>query len=194
MKKYLLFCLMLGLIWPAAAQNSNKRYELKSGIAKTRSITGGQQTDGVICFDDYGAKETLTQTIVVPELLTYDSVVLILEDSQWVYSIVDGKAQTPKKSKDPMPVFNYLHPTERMIETNKFTEVGKDTFLGRPCKVYTYESTQGRRKSTWKVWVYKGFALKYEAKIGRRDVLFECLDLRENVSVPAKQFVIPSGK
>ena len=67
----------------------------------------------------------------------------------------------------------------------------EDTFLGKKCHKYSYETTQKRKTATWTVWVYKGFILKSISKLGRRESVIEVTELKENASVPAEVFDIP---
>jgi len=194
MKRILTAFLMLALVWGASAQDNARKYAIKSGIAKTKTITGGHQTEGMQYFDDYGAVETLTQRIEVPGLITYDAVTVTKGDKIWLFTQEGEKLSASKKADNPLPDLNFLNLTDEVKAKYKIEEVGEDTFLGKPCKVYTYETVQNRRKVSWKTWVYKGFSLKYEAKYSRRDVLYEVVEFKENVAVPAEKFQIPDEK
>jgi len=191
MKKILTLCLLIAVVTGAAAQDNTRRYAIKSGIARTVSFTGGHRTDGMQYFDDYGAVENLSQTIEVPGLVTYDAVTVTKGDKIWLYSQEGEKKSAAKMSDNPLPDLNFLDLTDEVAAKYQVEELGEDEYKGYPCTKYSYVTIQNRRKCSWTAWVYKGFCLKYEAKIGRRDVLFEVVEFQENVPVPAEKFEIP---
>lgn len=190
MKKTVLIALMLATAFGAWAQEISKRYEIKSGIIKLISTTGGHETEETQYFDNYGAMESLVFTTEIPGLVKYDTYTITKGDKAWFVNDTEGK-KTSKAFDNPTPDLNFLNPTPDAIEKYKIEEIGEETFLGRPCKKFTYETSQGRKKCQWTVWVYKGVTLKSIAKMGRRDVIVEATDFQENASVPAKVFEIP---
>ena len=194
MKKMLVLVLMLAVASGALAQESAKKYAIKSAAAKTMSITGDHETPGVLYFDDYGEKEILSQTIEIPGLVTYDGVAMNIGDKVYIFNVQDGKRSDAKRSDHPLYDLNFLNLTDEVKAKYQVEEVGADEWLGKPCKLYTYVTIQNRRKCTWKAWVYKGFILRSESKIGRRNVLYEVREFQENAPVPAGTFDIPKVK
>ena len=190
MKKTLLIAMMFAVAFGAWAQETSKRYEIKSGIIKFISSTGGNETEETKYFDDYGAMESMVFTTEIPGLVKYDTYTITKGDKAWFVTDTEG-TKSVKAFDNPTSDLNFLNPTSQTIEKYKMEEIGEETFLDRPCKKFTYETTQGRKTCQWTVWVYKGVTLKSVAKIGRRDVLVEATEFQEDVSVPANVFEIP---
>ena len=191
--KNTLVCILLLLTAAATtamAQDGTRRYAIKSGIAKTVTTVGDSQTEAVQYFDNYGAVECLKQHMDIPGLVSYDYYTITKGDQAWFVTDTDGK-KSSKGFENPTPDLNFLNLTDQVKAKYNIQDLGEDTFLGKKCHKYSYETTQKRKTVNWTVWVYKGFILKSISKMGRRESIVEVTELKENASVPAEVFDIP---
>lgn len=191
MKKPLLFILALMMVFGAQAQESAKRYGIKSGILHLMASTGGHETEETQYFDDYGAMEALVFTIDVPGLVKYDTYTVTKGEKAWMFTDTEGKKSKAKAFDNPTPDLNFLNLTPEAAEKYKVKELGHEDVLGYDCTKYTYEIMQGRKTCYWTAWVYKGVILKSITKIGRQESTIEATRFEKNVTVPAKVFEIP---
>ncbi|MBO4765577.1 MAG: hypothetical protein J5508_07735 [Bacteroidales bacterium] len=182
--------LVLLLAVPAAAQDGARRYGVKSGIIKLIASTGGVDTPETQYFDDYGRKESLTYTTEIPGLVKYDSWVIAIGDKMWGVNVTDGKRTKGKESQNPTYDLNFINPSPEVIAKYNIKELGEEQFLGRKCKKFNYDITQGRNKITYTAWVYKGIILKQQGQVRRREVITYATEFQENVAVPASAFQI----
>ena len=183
MKKTLLLCPLLSMAFGAAAQDTFKKYAVKSAIAKTKSTTGGQVTDGTLYIDDYGAFECDIKTMDIPDFITYDYGILTRKDRIWVFNIQEGKVDA-KESPNPMSDLNFLDVTPELAQKYEIEDLGEEEFMGKTCHKYTYMVLTNRKKVYWTIWAYKGIPMKTVVKQGRRESVVEVVDLQENVPIP----------
>ena len=173
---------------PAAGQNGARRYGVKSGIIKLIASTSGVDTPETQYFDDYGQKESITFTTEIPGLAKYDSWVVTKGGGVWSFNVIDGKRTKAKESKNPTADLTFLNPSPEVVAKYNIKELGEEKFLGRNCKKYNYDITQGRNKITYTAWIYKGIILKQQGKVRNREVITYATEFKENVAVPASSF------
>ena len=183
MKKFFLIFLLMSIAFGASAQDTFKKYAVKSAIAKTKSITGEQVTDGTLYIDDYGAFECDIKTMDIPNFITYDYGILTRKDRIWVFNIQEGKVDA-KESPNPMPDLNFMNVTPELAEKYEIQDLGEEEFMGKKCHKYTYMVLTNRKKVYWTIWAYKGIPLKTVVKQGRRESVVEVTELQENVKIP----------
>ena len=183
MKKFFLIFLLMSIAFGASAQDTFKKYAVKSAIAKTKSITGEQVTDGTLYIDDYGAFECDIKTMDIPNFITYDYGILTRKDRIWVFNIQEGKVDA-KESPNPMPDLNFLNITPELAEKYEIQDLGEEEFMGKKCHKYTYMVLTNRKKVYWTIWAYMGIPLKTVVKQGRRESVVEVTELQENVKIP----------
>lgn len=183
MKRILTACLVLTVAWGASAQDTFKKYDMKSCIARTQTTTGGSVTEGTFYMDDYGAFECDIKKMEIPGLVSYDYGVLTRINRVWTFNVQDGKADY-KESPNPMPDLNFLGVTDELARKYEMQDLGEDSFMGKPCHKFSYIVIQNRKRVEWTVWAYKGVPLKYVIKQGRRESVVEVVDLQENVPIP----------
>ena len=182
MRRFFLILAAAAICMAAAGQSS--RYGVKSGILKLVASTGGpDKTEQTQYFDRYGAEESVTYTMDIPGIVTYDIWMITKGADMWSVTVTDGK-RAVKKSQNPTPDLNFLKPTPEAVQKYNLQEVGEERFLNRNCKVFTYETKQGRRTVQNKAWVYKGVILKSEMQVGRRTATVTAVEFKENVRVP----------
>lgn len=185
MKKTLLFFLLLSIAFGAAAQDSFKKYDFKSCIAKKKTTTRGHETEGTVYIDNYGAFECDIQTMDIPGFITYDIGVLTRKDRVWTFNVNEGKVDS-KESPNPLANFNLLEVTDEMAQKYEMKDLGEVEYLGRKCHKISYIVLQNRKRVEWTVWAFKGFPLKTIVKQGRHESVIEVYDFQENVPIPDK--------
>lgn len=190
MKKIITLCLLAFVATAALAQDGARRYAIKSGIATTVTTTGDTQTEATQYFDNYGAMESLKQHMDIPGLVSYDYYTVTKGDKAWFVTNTEGK-KSSKGFDNPTPDLSFLNLTDEVKAKYNIQDLGEDSFLGKSCHKYSYETTQKRKTVSWTVWVYKGFVLKTITKMGKRESVIEVTSLKENVSVPAEVFETP---
>lgn len=188
MKKLLLIAMvLLTTIGLTMAQEKAHRYGIKSGIAHEVTRLNEHETPAVHYFDNYGDYETVVQTIDMGALGSYESTTVVKNEKAWFVN-----ASGSKEFDNPISDLTFVNPSEAVIAKYNLVDTGEEEeVLGRKCRKYTYETTQGRKKVQNTVWVYKGITLKSIMKIGRRETYFEMTDFQENAKVPADVFNIP---
>lgn len=186
----LLAAFLLAATVSATAQNTPRRYGVKSGIIKVIASTAGVDTPETMYFDDYGRKESVVFTTEIPGVVKYDSWVITIGDKSYGVSVTEGKRNYGKPSDNPMADLTFIDPSPEVIAKYNIKELGEEKFLGRTCKKISYEATQGRNRLTYNVLVYKGIILKSETQIRKRAVSIIATELQENVAVPASAFQI----
>ena len=183
MKKTLLLLVLLLAVLQLPAQNSIKKYGMKSCIAKTQTTTGGHVTEGTLYIDDYGAFECDIKPMEIPGLVTYDYGIVTRGDKIWTFTIQEGKVSA-KESKNPVPDLTFMGVTDELAQKYEMQDLGEEECMGKPCHKYSYVITQNRKKVDWTVWAYKGFPLKSVIKQGRKESVVEIVELKENVPIP----------
>jgi len=188
MKKLFLLIAVLMAASMTMAQEDAHRYEIKSGIAHGATILNDHATPSITYFDDYGAVESMVQTIDMGDLGSFDNTTVTKGEKAWFIN-PSGKS---KEFTNPIYDLTFINPSEAVVEKYQLVDTGREEeFLGRTCKIFTYQTSQGRKTAMITAWVYKGITLKSIAKVGRRETIFELTELQENVEVPAETFVIP---
>ena len=187
MKKLGLLIVMLSLASMMTAQDETHRYEIKSGMAHSVTRMNDHVTPAVQYFDDYGDCEAMVQTIDMGALGSFDNTTITKKEKAW---FVNGSGA--KEFQNPTSDLTFVNPSQAVIEKYKLVDTGEEEeFLGRICRKFTYETTQGRKTVYNTVWVYKGVTLKSVMKRGRQESFFEMTDFQEDVEIPAEVFAIP---
>ncbi|MBQ9411188.1 MAG: hypothetical protein IJU21_06225 [Bacteroidales bacterium] len=184
MKRLVFTALLLMTALGAFAQG---RYGIKSGIAKTRTVTDGHETFATQYFDDYGKKESLKQRMDIPGLVSYDYYTITKGNKAWMITVTDGKRNV-RDFDNPTPDLTFLNPSQEVMAKYNMQYLGDEKVLGKPCKKYSYEIKQNRKTVLWTVWAYKGFPLKTVTQKGKKTNTIEVTELKENVAVPQDVF------
>ena len=188
MKKLLLIGLaLLASAGTMMAQEEAHRYGIKSGIAHEVTRLNEHETPAVHYFDNYGDCEAVVQTIDMGGLGSFENTTIVKKEKAWFLN-----ASGMTEFDNPLPDLTFINPSEAVVAKYKLVDTGEEEeVLGRICRKYTYETTQGRKKVQNTAWVYKGITLKSIMKIGRRETYYEMTDFQENAEVPAEIFNIP---
>ena len=181
MKKIFAFCAVLLVAATAMAQDGAKVYGIKSGTIKTEMDMMGQTITNTTYFDDYGAKQATSMSMMGMEMTQ------ISKDGK-MYMINKGE-----KSVQEMPAqqsINYLNLTDEVIAKNKIKEIGKETVSGKECTIYTAEISQMGQTAKATVSVWNGIAMKSVIDAGGFSITQKVVEVKEG-PVDAAMFEIP---
>ena len=181
MKKIFAFCAVLLVAATAMAQDGAKVYGIKSGTIKTEMDMMGQTITNTTYFDDYGAKQATSMSMMGMEMTQ------ISKDGK-MYMINKGE-----KSVQEMPAqqsINYLNLTDEVIAKNKIKEIGKETVAGKECTIYTAEISQMGQTAKATVSVWNGIAMKSVIDAGGFSITQKVVEVKEG-PVDAAMFEIP---
>ena len=178
MKKIFTLCAVLLVAATAFGQN---RYGIKSGSYKTEMDMMGQVITNTTHFDDYGAKEVTSMSMMGMEMTQ------IRKDGA-MYLVNKGE-----QSVQEMPVqesINYLNLTDETIAKYKVKETGKETVSGKECTIYTAEISQMGQTAKATVSVWNGFAMKSTIDMGGFAMTQKIVEITEG-PVDAALFEVP---
>ena len=181
MKKIFTICAVLLVAVTAMAQDGAKRYGIKSGSYKTEMDMMGQVITNTTYFDDYGAKEVTSMSMMGMEMTQ-------LSKDGKMYIINKGE-----KSVQEMPnreSINYLNLTDEVIAKNKIKEVGKETVSGKECTNYSIEMNQMGQTAKATVSVWNGFVMKTNIDAGGFAISQKVTEVTEG-PVDAALFEVP---
>ena len=181
MKKIFTICAVMLVAVAAMAQDGAKRYGIKSGSYKTEMDMMGQVITNTTYFDDYGAKEVTSISMMGMEMSQ-------LRKDGKMYMINKGE-----KSVQEMPAqesINYLNLTDEVIAKNKIKETGKETVAGKECTVYTAEISQMGQTAKATVSVWNGIAMKSTIDAGGFGITQKVVEVTEG-PVDAALFEVP---
>ena len=178
MKRILSICAVLLVAVTAMGQN---RYGIKSGSYKTEMDMMGQTITNTTYFDDYGAKEVTSMSMMGMEMTQ------LMKDGT-MYLINKGE-----KSVQEMPgreSINYLDLTDEVIAKNKIKELGKETVSGKECTVYTYEMSQMGQTVKVTASIWNGISMKTSIDMGGFAMVTKVVEVTEG-PVDAALFEVP---
>ena len=181
MKRIFTICAVLLVAATAMAQDGAKRYGIKSGSYKTEMDMMGQTITNTTYFDDYGAKEVTSISMMGMEMSQ-------LRKDGKMYMINKGE-----KSVQEMPAqesINYLNLTDEVIAKNKIKELGKETVSGKECTIYSAEVSQMGQTAKATVSVWNGIAMKSTIDAGGFGITQKVVEVTEG-PVDAAMFEVP---
>ena len=179
MKKILSICAVLLVAVTAMGQN---RYGIKSGSYKTEMDMMGQTITNTVYFDDFGAKEATSMSMMGMEMTQ------INKDGK-MYLVNKGEKSVQEMPQQQQSI-NYLNLTDEVIAKNKIKETGKETVAGKECTVYTLEMNQMGQTAKATVCVWQGFAMKTTIDAGGFTISTKVVEVKEG-PVDAALFEIP---
>ena len=187
MKKLVIMIMVLATASITMAKETVHRYEIKSGVARSETRLNDHVTPAVQYFDDYGDCEAMIQTIDMGAFGSYDNTTITKKEKAWFVN-----SSGAKEFQNPTADLTFVNPSQAVIDKYKLVDTGEEEeVLGRVCRIFTYETTQGRKTVYQTAWVYKGITMKSVMKRGRQESFFEMTDFQENVTVPSEVFAIP---
>ena len=181
MKKIFAICAVLLVAVTAMAQDGAKRYGIKSGTLKTEMDMMGQTITNTTYFDDYGAKEATSISMMGMEMTQ------IAKDGK-MYMV--NKGEKTVQERPAQQSINYLNLTDEVIAKNKIKEVGKETVSGKECTIYTAEISQMGQTAKATVSVWNGIAMKSTIDAGGFGITQKVVEVKEG-PVDAAVFEVP---
>lgn len=192
MKRIISLVALLALTLSAAfAQESVKKYELKSGIIKNVSNALGQEIETQIFFDDYGALETTKTRTEIPGKGVVE-ITTISRDGK-VYMI--NPMMKPSVQEIDMKMdgnVNYLNLTDAAKEKFKIEDLGTEMIGERECTKYSQIVDQSGIKAKATIWVWKGIPIKTSIKIMGMEMTTEAVEIQENAYILPITFEVPA--
>jgi hypothetical protein len=182
MKKFFSFCAVLLVAVAAMAQNGTKYYGIKSGTIKIEMDMMGQTIPSTIYFDDYGAKQATSISMMGMEMTQ------INKDGK-MYLVNKGEKSVQEMPQQQEQI-NYLNLTDEVKAKYKIKEVGKETVAGKECTTYTVEVSQMGQTVKTTVSVWNGIAMKTVADAGGFSMSQKVTEVKE-APVDAAIFEIP---
>ena len=179
MKKILSVCALLLVAATAFAQT--QRYGIKSGSYKTEMDMMGQTITNTTYFDDFGAKEVTSMSMMGMEMTQ------ISKDGK-MYLVNKGEQSVQEMPQQQS--INYLNLTDEVIAKNKIKETGKETVSGKECTVYTLEMNQMGQTAKATVAVWNGFTMKTTIDAGGFAISTKVTEIQEG-PVDAALFEVP---
>ena len=182
MKKIFSLCAVLLVAVAAMAQNGTKYYGIKSGTIKIEMDMMGQTVPSTIYFDDYGAKQATSISMMGMEMTQ------INKDGK-MYLVNKGEKSVQEMPQQQEQI-NYLNLTDEVKAKYKIKEVGKETVAGKECTTYTVEVSQMGQTVKTTVSVWNGIAMKTVADAGGFSMSQKVTEVKE-APVDAAIFEIP---
>ena len=182
MKKFFSLCAVLLVAVAAMAQNGTKYYGIKSGTIKIEMDMMGQTIPSTIYFDDYGAKQATSISMMGMEMTQ------INKDGK-MYLVNKGEKSVQEMPQQQEQI-NYLNLTDEIKAKYKIKEVGKETVAGKECTTYTVEVSQMGQTVKTTVSVWNGIAMKTTADAGGFSMSQKVTEVKE-APVDAAIFEIP---
>lgn len=182
MKKFFSLCAVLLVAVAAMAQNGTKYYGIKSGTIKIEMDMMGQTIPSTIYFDDYGAKQATSISMMGMEMTQ------INKDGK-MYLVNKGEKSVQEMPQQQEQI-NYLNLTDEVKAKYKIKEVGKETVAGKECTTYTVEVSQMGQTVKTTVSVWNGIAMKTVADAGGFSMSQKVTEVKE-APVDAAIFEIP---
>ena len=179
MKKILSICAVLLVAVTAMGQN---RYGIKSGSYKTEMDMMGQVITNTTYFDDFGAKEATSMSMMGMEMTQ------ISKDGK-MYLVNKGEKSVQEMPQQQQTI-NYLNLTDEVIAKNKIKEIGKETIAGKECIIYTAEISQMGQTAKATVSVWNGLVMKSSIDMGGFAMEQKVVEVNEG-PVDAALFEIP---
>ena len=187
MKRIATLTILLAVTFTAMAQDATKKYEIKSGIAKTVTSVMGQQTESMSYFDDFGALEMSKTKTIVPGAGEMEIATVSKEGKMYMVNYSAKQVQEIPAQES----VNYLNITEAIKEQYKIKEIGTEKIGERECLKYSMEVSQMGQTATVTTWIYKGFPLKSVTAMGRMEIVSEVIEFTEDAYVLPQTFEIP---
>ncbi|MCU4155606.1 hypothetical protein J1N10_06430 [Carboxylicivirga sp. A043] len=192
-----LLIIALILIGIGANGQQAKRYAIKSGYIKLE-LTGNTTGTKEIWWDNYGNKTSeLEKSTSVTKLFGMKSeekkhmLTILVNDRYWVRDYIEGTGTTGTVPgyQDAQEFANLMSEKEQEEFANSVLEgmggqrLGQEKVGNYNCEVFTVMGA--------KSWIYKGIALKTEAKIMGIEANEKYIDFKPGTSVSASKFSAP---
>lgn len=164
-----------------------KKYPFESGIVKYK-LEGSEEGEKIVYMDMAGYKIAEYKTINKRRNKQEKETVMLIGADMVT---IDYKNKSAVKMHNPMaylladPNRDWQKTGEKMLVKMGYKIVGNETIQGKNCAVWQH----GKQK----LWLWKGFTLKSEEKVGGKKTIETAVDVKTNVDIPASVFEVPEG-
>lgn len=183
--------LAAGLLVAGSAEAA-KRYDIRSGYIKYETSQGTEE----LYWDNYGDQEArYTDSTVTVFGMTQSNQSVNIIDGRWAYNFDKGSNKASKidhelmmkqmsgsKAQQPREF------TEQMLDAFGGEKLGTEKILGRKATIYKLNNI-----GDYKVWVYKGLALKAEMQMMGFSYEMQAIEFKENANIDQAKLRLPSG-
>ena len=199
MKQILFLILSFSLIFQLEAQQSAKRYAVKSGKIEYK-LTGNTTGTRTIYFSDYGNKyyeheqsETVTKMFGITDRTETDKITIIKDGHFWTIDNIENKnyeGDVPFSRLSEEMVGNMTEAEQEkmaddILKSFGGERLGTEKVLGYTCeKMSVFGSL---------IWFYKGVSLKSEVELMGITANEEAISFEENATIPSSRYTPPSG-
>jgi hypothetical protein len=199
MKQIFILVLSSLLVFQLNAQQSAKKYAIKSGEIEYK-LTGNTTGSRTVYFSDFGNKyyeheksETVTKMFGITDRTETDKITIINNGHFWTIDNLDkknyeGNVPYSKLSEEMMANMTEAEQekmADDILKSFGGERLGTEKILGYTCeKMSVFGSL---------IWFYKGVSLKSEAKVMGITANEEAVSFDENVTVPSSRYNPPSG-
>ena len=199
MKQLFIISLSLIFAFQVQAQQSGKKYAVKSGKIEYK-LTGNTTGTKTVYFDDYGDKYyeqlksvSITKIFGVTDRTEINKIAIINKSHFWTVNKIDGNNMEGELPYYTSSKSVFENMTE--AEQKKFADDLLKSFGGKREGIekilgYTCEKI-GVMGSL--LWIYKGITLKSETEVMGIVANETATSFEKNISIPASKFNAPSG-
>lgn len=199
MKQLLVISLSLLLAFQLPAQQSAKRYAVKSGKIEYK-LTGNTTGTKTVYFDNYGNKHyehekslTVTKMFGVTDRTETDKITIINKDHFWTIDNIENKnyegdmpySKYAKEMAEDMTEAEQKKLADDVLRSFGGKRLGTEKVLGFTCEKMSLMGST--------IWIYNGISLKTESKVMGIVANEEALAFDENIRVATSKFEAPSG-
>lgn len=169
---------------------TGKKYSIKSGMIKFKSVVMGMQQEMTTYFDDFGNTEVVITKMEILKGQVNENR-SILKDGYMYEFDMSQKTGTKRKmtiiQNSAGIDFNNL--TSEVMGKMSLKNEGKVNFLGKECDKFSIDFKEQQLKGSYVVW--QNIPLKTDVVVGKMPMTIEATDFKENISIPADLLEIP---
>jgi len=188
MKRIIVLAIMLSAAVTAVAQESSKKYEIKSGIVKGVTEMMGQKIEAVSYFDNYGAWEISKTKTSIPGIGDMEVATITKDGKSYMVNYSARQVQEVPVQES----INYLAISKEAIAKFKLRETGTETIGDKECIKYTAEISQMGQTATVTAWVWKGYPIKSVTSVAGVEVTVKVTEFTENAEIDPAVFEVPA--
>jgi len=185
MKRILTLCAVLLVAVTAVAQETTKRYGIKSGEFKTEMDMMGQKIVATTYFDEYGGLQ-ITKTKMSMMGMDLDMATLMRDGKTYMVNYGEKQVQEMPAQES----INYLNLTDEVIAKYKIKTLGTETVGGKECTQYSAEVSQMGQTAKTTVSIWQGIPMKTSTDAGGMAITQTVTEIKEG-PVDASLFDIP---
>lgn len=199
MKKLFVILTSLLFAFQVQAQQSAKRYAVKSGKIEYK-LTGNTTGTKTVYFNNYGNKHyeheksvTVTKVFGISDRSETDKITIIDNDYFWTIDNIENKnyegempyAKLGKQITADMTEAEQGKMADDILQSFGGQRLGTEKVLGFICEKMSLMGST--------IWIYNGISLKTETKVMGIVANEEAVSFEEDIRIPDSRFVPPTG-